>query len=73
MIAVPYGELIYNKPKEISLFVVNAQSPALPKALAYAKHFIKGAEWSYSGYQDPEIGKVYNDHSVAIFKKDVDW
>ena len=35
MIAVPYGELIYNKPKEISLFVVNAQSPALPKALAY--------------------------------------
>lgn len=73
MIAIPYGELIYNGPNEISVFVVNAQSPVLPKALAYAKHFIKGAEWSYSYYQDPEIVKTYNDHSVAIFKKDVDW
>jgi len=73
MIAIPYGELIYNGPNEISLFVVNAQSPALPKALAYAKHFLKGAEWSYSYQQDPEIVKTYNDHSVAIFKKDVDW
>ncbi|MCI5956463.1 MAG: hypothetical protein MRZ54_05715 [Clostridiales bacterium] len=73
MIAVPYGELIYNGPNEISIFVVNAQSQSLPKALAYAKHYVKGREWGYSDYEDPEIVKKYNDHSVAIFKENVDW
>ena len=76
MIAIPYVDRIYDGAGEMSLFVVNAHSSVLSNALAYAKHYIKTYEWDDQlpiYYENPEIVKKYNDHSVGIFKKDIDW
>ena len=76
MIAIPYVDSIYDGAGEMSLFVVNAHSSVLSNTLAYAKHYIKTYEWDDQlpmYYEDPEIVKKYNDHSVGIFKKDIDW
>lgn len=76
MIAIPYVNSIYDGADEMSLFVVNAHSNVLSSALAYAKHYIKTYEWEYQlprSYENPEMIKKYNDHSIGIFKKDIDW
>lgn len=76
MIAIPYVDKIYDGADEMSLFVVNAHSNVLSSALAYAQHYIKTYEWYYqlpTSYENPEMVKKYNDHSIGIFKKDIDW
>ncbi|MEG0504410.1 MAG: hypothetical protein RR547_07160 [Raoultibacter sp.] len=81
MLAIPYHEWNYNAENEISVFVVNAKSPVLARALAYAKHYIKCNEWNEYGrdtyYSNPEEMKQYlSDYEIgylAILKKDVDW
>lgn len=79
MIAVPYDPIITgrNPPDKISVFVVNAKSEYLLRALEYAKHFVKSYEWLYSviqsGWQNPDIIERYGESSICIFKDDMDW
>jgi len=77
MIAIPYHERIYTEKKETSFFVVNAKSPALPRALEFAEHYVKGYEWfdfaCETDWYDPEIVKTYKTRSICILKEDIDW
>ena len=67
---------------QINVFVVNAQSPCLDRALAFSKHYIKSKEWSayelYAYQLDIKKIRKYiprwgEDVRGAIFKEDVDW
>ena len=77
MIAIPYHERIYTEKNEMSFFVVNEKSPALPRALEFAEHYIKGHEWfdfaCETDWEDPEIVKTYKTRSICILKEDIDW
>lgn len=82
LIAIPYHHWVYDDKSTISVFVVNAKSPALDRALAYAKHYIKSFEWHeygrFSHYSDVEIMRKLYDKKFDIgggvlLKKDVDW
>lgn len=75
IIAIPYAERYYTDSDELSVFVVNTQSEALSQALAYAEHFIKTYEWQEKQRDVPNVDvlKKYNETSMVIFKKDVDW
>jgi len=82
LIAIPYRNLTYDQKNEISVFVVNAKSPVIPRALEYGKHYIKSYEWHSFGrfthYSDPErmrkLGiKNFEIGQPAILKEDVDW
>ena len=64
------------------MFVVNAKSSVIPRALEYGEHYIKSFEWNEYGRHthssDPEvIRKLHNasfeDGGGAILKEDVDW
>ncbi len=75
MIAIPNGENLYNGPDERCVFVINAKSPAIPQALAYAKHYIQSYDWANAleSSCNPELEKKYGEGSLAILKEDVDW
>jgi len=77
MIAIPYRDAVYTEEKEMSFFVVNAKSSALPRALEFAEHYVKGYEWLHFVYEtdwyDPEIVKTYKNRSICILKEDIDW
>lgn len=65
MIGIPYNPIIGNEttyePNTMLVFIVNAKSANLSRALEYAKHFVKSYEWIYdvikTGWSDPEIEK----------------
>lgn len=82
MVAIPYHHFTYDHGDEISVFVVNAKSPVIPRALEYGKHYIKCYEWHSFGrlthYSDPESMKKagikdFEIGDCAILKQDVDW
>ncbi|MCI5956461.1 MAG: hypothetical protein MRZ54_05705 [Clostridiales bacterium] len=75
MIAIPNGESLYNGPDERCVFVINAKSPAIPQALAYAKHYIQSYDWANAleSSCNPELEKKYGEGSLAILKEDVNW
>lgn len=64
LVAIPYivdmGDIYVDK---ITVFVVNAKSPCLERALAFSKHYIKSKEWMAYGKYDYPIDA----------KEDVDW
>ncbi len=82
LIAIPYHHWSYDGYDTISVFVVNAKSSVIPRALEYGEHYIKSFEWNEYGRHthssDPEvIRKLHNasfeDGGGAILKEDVDW
>lgn len=80
MIGIPYNPIITGEYESntVLLFIVNAKSEHCSQALAYAKHFIKSYEWLYDAiktgsYENPDIVKKYGEHSICIYKDDVDW
>jgi len=82
LIAIPYHHFIYDHEDDISVFVINAKSPVISRALEYGKHYIKSFEWNEFGrfthYSDLETmrtlyGKNFQEGGEAILKKDVDW
>lgn len=86
MIAIPYADHTYIYGNNIYVFVVNAKSPVLSNALAYAKHFIKTKEWYEYGkwlkHSDFAEIKKYNEiykkraddgKIFGILKSDIDW
>ena len=86
MIAIPYADHTYIYGNNIYVFVVNAKSPVLSNALAYAKHFIKTKEWYEYGrwlkHSDFAEIKKYNEiykkraddgKTFGILKSDIDW
>lgn len=77
MIAIPFREEIYTEKSETSLFVVNAKSPALSRALEFAEHYIKSYEWLHfvfeTDWYDPEIVKTYGIRNICLLKEDIDW
>ena len=83
LVAIPYivdmGDIYVDK---ITVFVVNAKSPYLDRALAFSKHFIKSKEYHVYGRYDYQIdakkAKKYlpgwhEGWYCPIFKEDVDW
>lgn len=81
MIAIPFST-DFNDSQKISVFVVNAKSPCLSRALAYSEHFIKSYEWaSYGKFtyaSDPaEVKKYFHSYTPDSFgmllKKDITW
>lgn len=79
MIGIPYNPIITGEyePNTILVFIVNAKSAHSLRALEYAKHFVKSYEWVYNvietGWSDPDIEKKYGEHSICIYKDEVDW
>ena len=79
MIGIPYNPIITGEyePNTILVFIVNAKSAHSKRALEYAKHFVKSYEWVYNvietGWSDPDIEKKYGEHSICIYKDEVDW
>ena len=79
MIGIPYNPIITGEyePDTILIFIVNAKSAHSKRALEYAKHFVKSYEWVYNvietGWSDPDIEKKYGEHSICIYKDEVDW
>ena len=82
LIAIPYHHFTYDHGDEISVFVVNAKSPVLARALEYGKHYIKCFEWQSFGrlthYSNPEIMRQLHNKNFqigggGILKEDVDW
>ena len=82
MIAVPYHHYSYDGANTFTAMVVNAKSPVISSALAYAEHYIRSFEWDdfgrYTHYSDPEIMretyvKDFEIGYLCILKKDVDW
>lgn len=79
IIAIPYPPIITGDypPNTILVFIVNAKSPNLARSLEYAEHFIKSYEWIFrvieADWLDPEIEKQYGEHSICIYKDQVNW
>ena len=78
MIAIPFDRITGSdtSPHSMRVFIVNAKSPNLARTLEYAKHFIKCCEWIYdipADWRNVEIEKKYGEHSICIYKDDVDW
>ena len=82
MIAVPYHDYSYDDASSLTAMVINAKSRVIPRALAYAEHYIKSFEWDDFGrltyYSDPEMMrenyvKDFEIGYLCILKKDVNW
>lgn len=82
LIAIPYHHWNYDGPDTLSVFVINAKSPVIPRALAFAEHYIKSFEWDDFGrltyYSDPKTMrdnyvKDFEIGYLCILKKDVNW
>lgn len=79
MIAIPYDPFVTGEyePNTIIVFVINAKNAFSLSALEYAKHFVKSYEWIHhvvkTDWSDPDIEKKYGEHSICIYKDQVDW
>lgn len=74
LIAIPFVPFGGEESDPMQVFVVNAKSIYIQKAMDYAKHFIKSYEWIYDRlkYQDTP-SEILNTLGISMNKDDMDW
>ena len=72
LIAVPYKHFLTQKQGMFRVLIINPKTADIPRALAYAKHFIKSFEW-ITTFDSAKQPKEIRKYGYCIYKQEMDW